>query len=217
MSQPAQKLYTLEEYFALEEVAEERHEYYQGYIYAMTGATFDHERITRRLYIALDALPKGKPCEVFTSSIKVLAKQINFAAYPDVSVVCGQIDPAPRRKDTYTNPILLVEVSSRSTRNYDRIQKFSRYMTIPSFKDYLLIEQNIIQVDYFHRLETGGWFFERYTSLEDVIELKALGVSLPLAEIYGGVEFEVKENDEAENTEAQPNLEEREQDVSTSS
>lgn len=200
MSQPAYKLYTLEEYFALEEAAQERHEYYQGYIYAMSGATPNHARIVLNVAGTLNSLLEGKPCEAFTSNLKVLARQINFASYPEVSVVCGKLEYAPRRKDTVTNPVLLVEVLSKSTRAYDRGVKFDRYMQISSFADYLLIEPDKIQVDYYHRLGPDTWLLHRYKDLSQNIELKSLDITLSLEQIYRRVEFEPETETEGEVT-----------------
>ena len=191
MAESLQRYYTPEEYFALEEVAEYKSEYYNGRIYAMAGGSLNHARLTNNLVTLFNTAFFEKPCEVFNSDVKVAVQADNFYAYPDISVVCGEPELLLSRNDTITNPILIVEVLSRSTRNYDRGDKFMFYRALPSLQTYLLVHQDRITVEHYQKMD-NSWNFKVYTELTDVIILPALQMELSLARLYNKVNLAAK-------------------------
>lgn len=192
MSALPDQFLSLEEYFQLEETSEIRHEYYQGKIFAMTGASKDHNKIVMdvggELYIQL----KGKPCQPYLSDFRLKIKAANVYTYPDISVICGEPQSADGRKDTFLNPTILMEVLSESTEAYDRGKKTEFYRTIPILQEYLLIAQDRPHVEHYRR-QQNAWLLTEYSSLEDAVSLESIGCTLHLGAIYKRVRFEVEE------------------------
>ncbi len=175
--------YTPEEYLTLEEAADYKNEYYQGEIFAMSGSSVNHNRIAKNTVVALEAAFGDKPCETFIGDVRLWVKKNGLYTYPDVMVVCGPIEFAKNRTDTLTNPVVIVEVLSKSTQNYDRGGKFALYRALESFQDYILIEQDKVYVEHFYRLDDGRWILQEFNQLEDVLILESIEVKLPLQQI----------------------------------
>lgn len=190
MLQPEQKSYTPEEYLALEEVADYRSEYYQGEIFAMSGGSANHNRIAKNLLIALETDFENKPCETFINDMRLLVKEKGLYTYPDVMVVCGQIEFVKGRDDTLTNPIVIVEVLSKSTEGYDRGAKFELYRAIESFQDYVLVDQAKVHVEHFHKLEDGRWILQEFNNIDDILSVESLNFEISLRQIYQKVDWE---------------------------
>ncbi len=186
--QQAKRHYTIDEYFAVEVMSPVRNEYYDGEILAMAGGSANHNRISRNVLLALEPkLREGRGCESLGSDTRILAPS-GLYTYPDVVVICGPILTSGDPLETITNPTVLVEVLSPSTRDYDRGEKFELYCSIPTFREYLLLEQNVVGVE--HRWRSGDqWSTSRKTSLDDVIRLHAVDVDMNLADLYTGVQF----------------------------
>ncbi len=187
----AERHYTLDDYFGIEEMSEIKHEYYDGEIFAMTGASINHNRIAVNLATALNIALRGKPCEAFTSDMRVTTSS-GLYTYPDVVVVCGKLERIEDRPDTLTNPTVIVEVLSKSTAQYDRGQKFELYQSIQTLREYILIEQNRIHIDHFHLMSdnvSDQWAQHTYTEIEDSLDLSSVEFRLPLVEIYRRVDF----------------------------
>ena len=189
MLQHEQKYVTPEEYLALEEAAEHKSEYYQGEIFAMVGASVNHNRIVRNMLVALADLLESRPCEAFASDMRLLVKENGLYTYPDVIVVCGQLEFVEGRTDTLTNPIVIIEVLSDSTMDYDRGGKFALYRPIETFQDYVLIDQHSHLVEHFHRLEDGRWILQEFTDPEAELPLDSIGVTIPLHRMYQKVDW----------------------------
>ena len=130
MTQLAEKYYSLQEYLTFEEKAQLKSEYYQGQIFQMAGGSANHSRISLNICLELTIALRGKSCEVFNSDMKIAVKANGLHTYADAAVVCGEVEFGPGRDDIITNPLLLVEVLSPSTRNYDRADKFLLYRVI---------------------------------------------------------------------------------------
>ena len=144
-----EKYISIEEYFAREDTAEHRSEYYRGDVFAMAGGTPNHNRITVNLSSLLNAQFRGGPCEAFSIDLRVqVAKDIHYT-YPDVVVVCGELILAEGRSDIITNPVVIMEVLSESTRDYDRGTKFTAYRSMETLPDYILIDQDTVHIEYF--------------------------------------------------------------------
>ncbi|MEW5958107.1 MAG: Uma2 family endonuclease [Chloroflexota bacterium] len=184
------KYYTPEEYLALEEAADYKSEYYQGEIFAMSGGSANHNRIAGNLYLALREALEARSCEVFITDMRLLVKKKGLYTYPNVMVVCSQLEFVQGRSDTLSNPVVIVEVLSESTQAYDRGAKFELYRAIETLQDYALIDQGRAHVEYFHKLEDGRWLLTEFNELEAVLKLESLGVEIPLSRIYQRVEWE---------------------------
>ena len=183
MGQPnQQRRYTPEEYFALEASSEERHEYFDGEIFAMAGGTKSHNLITQNFTMALRGSLRGKGCQVFMENVRLAVQDDFHYTYPDVVVTC---DPADRR-DAYLirQPILIVEVLSTSTADYDRSRKFTQYQKIASLRHYLLVSQTAWVLEWFRRDEAGQWIYNVFSDAADVLEIAELHLRLPLADVY---------------------------------
>jgi Uma2 family endonuclease len=179
---------TIAEYLEWEQEASEKHEYYQGEVFAMSGAKVVHNRVCSNLFLALGMRLKGRPCRPYTSDMRIHIPSNTLFTYPDISIVCGEPDTLNDDEWNVLNPSVLVEVLSPSTRIYDRGEKFALYRDIPSFKEYILVSPESIHVDVF-RLQNGRWELERYRQADGSIELRSLGLSIPVSEIYEGVQL----------------------------
>ncbi len=181
--------HTPEEYLALEEKADCKSEYYQGEIFAMSGASINHNRIANNLNAVLNVAFETKPCEAFSSDMRLLVKKNGLYTYPDVMVVCGKPQFVEGRDDTITNPVVIVEVLSKSTRDYDRGAKFELYRATGSFQDYVLIDQERPYIEYFHKLEDGRWLLSEFSDLDATLTLEAIDFTIPIRRIYHKVDW----------------------------
>lgn len=181
--------YTPEEYLALEEKADYKSEYFNGEIFAMAGGSYNHNVIAGNINAALNQYAESKPSVAFTSDMRVLVKANGLYTYPDAMLVCGQVEFAEGRNDRLTNPLIIVEVLSKSTRDYDRGFKFESYRLIETLQDYLLIDQERVHVEYFHKLEDGRWVLIETNLPEAELTLQAINFTLPISHIYHKVEW----------------------------
>lgn len=181
--------FTAEQYLALEEHSETKHEFYNGKIYDMAGGTPDHSLLQGNLVTLLNQQLRATPCRVFSSDMRLFIEESGLYTYPDLSVVCGKLQFAPKSKTTITNPILLVEVLSESTRTYDRGAKFKFYKQIPSLQEYLLVESERAHAEVLRRAARGQWTIDIYDGLEAVAVLHSVPCKIPLAELYAKVSW----------------------------
>jgi Uma2 family endonuclease len=183
MGEAAAKLkHTFAEYIALEEESETKHELIDGEIFAMAHGTPEHGRLAARMIHVLASALGGRPCEVFSSDVRVRVLATGLATYPDVSVVCGRIEIDPENRNTITNPIVLVEVLSDSTESYDRGTKLAHYRKIESLRDYLLVVQHEARIEHYRRNDDGTWTL-RDVSPPDLVRL-SIGVEVSVADVY---------------------------------
>ncbi|BCX02566.1 MAG: hypothetical protein KatS3mg053_0504 [Candidatus Roseilinea sp.] len=191
MIQRAHKWFTPEEYLAQEEVAQTKSEFFRGEIFAMAGGTPDHNTMSANTIAALARALYAHPCRTFTSHQRIYIEKHGLYTYPDAVVACGRLQFAPTHKDTITNPVLIVEVLSDATRDYDRGAKFELYRDIPALRHYLLIDSDAVRVEYYRR-QNGDWVFSAYTRLDDgiAIPLEAGTIALRVSDLYDKVEFE---------------------------
>lgn len=185
-----QKSYTPEEYLLREENAETRSEYVAGVIIAMAGSTVDHQQITHNLAISLDSNIRRNGCRVFPTEMKVRVESINRFYYPDITVICEKPEFYKERKDTITNPKLLIEVLSDKTEAMDRGEKFFAYQTLESLQQYVLVSQDKFLVETFTKQTDGSWRYLATIGLESKIYMQSLETELSMKEIYDLVEIE---------------------------
>ena len=183
--------YTVEEYLRLEEDSLEKYEYRDGEIVAMAGGTPDHSLILANVIGELRARLKGKPCRLYESNLRVKDPRKVLYHYPDATIICGPalFEAQDAKKSTVINPRVIVEVLSPSTEGYDRGMKFSRYREIESFEEYVLITQEEPSIETFLRQPDGTWSLAAYNGRDAIAKIRCLGIDLPLAEVYAGVEF----------------------------
>ncbi len=176
-----------EEYLERERKAETRSEYIRGEIFAMAGASVRHGRIVRNLVTQLDTALGSGPCEVFSTDLRLAVTEASMYTYPDVMVICG--DSASADDDMVSHAVLIVEVLSPSTKNYDRGQKFQYYRMLSSLKEYVTVAQDELHAERYVRGNAGEWILTEYCTPEDALELQSINVTLRLSGVYRRVDF----------------------------
>ena len=183
------RIYTPEEYLEFEVNSQIRHEYINGEIIPMTGGTPEHNRISGNLYVALRLGLKRQPYEVFHVDQRLWIPGANIYTYPDVMVLPQPLELQTGRKDTVMNPCLIAEVLSKSTQNFDRSEKFVAYRTIPSFREYLLIDQARIYVEHYVQMAAHQWLISEYEDLTVTLTLRAIEMQIQIADLYESIDF----------------------------
>ncbi len=179
---------TREEYFEQERTALDRHEYFNGETFAMAGGTPAHSTIISNVSGELYNQLRKSDCTLRNGDMRIRTSPAGLYSYADAVVSCAD---EQFENDTLLNPVVIVEVLSESTKDYDRGAKFEQYRQIPSFREYLIVAQDRPYVEHHRREEVGGkiWTMREHTSLEDVITLGTINVKLRLADIYAKIPF----------------------------
>lgn len=172
---------TYAEYVALERVSPLKHEYVNGVVYAMAGGSPEHARLQLRMGHLLAAALRGRPCEPFSSDLRVQIEATGRATYPDVTVVCDRLERAADDAHAITNPSVLVEVLSETTEADDRGEKWAHYQRLASLRHYVLVSQTEQRVEVFTR-ESSGWHYEDLRS--GALALSSLGITIDIDELY---------------------------------
>ncbi len=179
----SRRQYRLDDYFTVEAMSEVKHEFYQGEIFAMAGASAAHNDVTVNVLSRLRISLRRHGCRAYGSDLRVNTPA-GLYTYPDVSVVCGPLRFVAGRDDTITNPVLLVEVLSEATRDYDRGDKFTLYKSIPTLREYLLIEPSAVRVEQWVRGERNRWTAAIHARRGDTVRLVSVPAALKLSEVY---------------------------------
>ncbi len=175
--------YTYEEYQRFEEATNAKHEYLGGQILAMAGGTPEHAALATAIIALLERQLAGRTCYPFSSALRIRVRATGLATYPDVTVICGDLERDPADRNAAVNPTLLVEVLSASTEAYDRGEKADHYRRIPSLREYLLVSHRERRIERWQRNEKGDW--ERQSAGKgEVIHLSVLGVALDVDAVY---------------------------------
>jgi Uma2 family endonuclease len=190
MSKLQKAQFTVAEYLSMERASSEKREFAFGEIYAMGGASARHVEIVGNIVSELRSQLRQRPCRVYSTDLRLCVDPDRRYTYPDVVVVCGQPQFLDDQLDTLLNPDLIVEVLSESTRNYDRGDKFQQYRGIPSFREYLLVDQAKAHVERYSKQNDGTWSLWETDALKDTVQLESISVKLSLSEIYLKIEFE---------------------------
>ena len=175
---------TPQEYLAVERVAEFRHEYLDGEIFAMAGASKRHNRISVNAIHLIETQIRDRDCSVYGSDMRIRIPHTNLYTYPDVVGICGPEEFEDDTEDNLLNPALIVEVLSKSTEAYDRGAKFESYQTIESLREYVLITQEPFRVEQFVRKDTNVWTYFEFRKPDDVVKLNSINCELSLKDIY---------------------------------
>ena len=185
----AKQYYTPEEYLELEATADYKSEYIDGQIIAMAGASINHNRISLNLSSGLNFAFRNQNYEVFMGDMRLWIPQKLIYTYPDVMIIADEPEFFNNRTDTITNPQVIIEVLSNSTKGYDREDKFAAYRTIPTFQEYLLIDQNRIHVEQFSKTGKKRWNLREYDEEDENISLETVSFEISLQDLYNKVKF----------------------------
>jgi len=182
--------YTLEEYFALEQVSEIRYEYWQGEVFAMSGASPAHGQIQINLITLLRSQLRGRPGRLFSSDMRLKVPSRPPYRYPDLSALCGEpVFELIGGLEVLINPTLIVEILSPTTEAFDRGDKFTHYKSIPSFREYLLIAQHRPHVGQYIKQNDTVWSYQEFNDLSAALYVSALDCRLVLEELFQDVVF----------------------------
>lgn len=183
---------SVEDYLKSEKISPVKREYVDGEVYAMAGASDRHNLIAGDIYTALTIHLRDSPCQPFSSDIKVRVSR-NIYYYPDILVSCEQ---SPEDAHFRNAPVLIIEITSRSTEKIDRREKLLFYLQMPSLHEYVIVDQHKMNVEVHRRQETGSWITYYFNESDDEIEFKSVELTLPITEIYRRVKFEKRDADQ---------------------
>ncbi len=181
-----------EEFLSFERAADEKHEYRDGLIVAMSGARRNHNIIALNVGSEIQRSLKGKDCEGYPSDMRVFVPASRLYTYPDLVVACGEPIFQDEVLDTLLNPVLIIEILSESTESYDRGQKFQNYRSIDSLREYVLISQGSASIEKYVRHGDGFWMLSEAAGLDTNITLEAIDCPLSLNDVYDKVNFETE-------------------------
>lgn len=189
MSSLPQTAYSPEEYLTLERKSEHRSEYVNGRVFAMSGASREHNLIAGNVFAEIRTQFRGRDCEAYVGDMRVKVRSTGMYTYPDVVAVCGGPQFEDLQVDTLINPVVIVEVLSPSTEAYDRGEKFAHYRKLESLQDYVLVAQDRVLIEHFARYgDTGDqWVLTELSDLDGTLSLASIGCVLTLREVYDRV------------------------------
>ncbi len=189
------KILTEKEYLAVERTAEIKSEFFQGEMFGLAGTTVRHNAIVNNVVLRIGSKLKKTNCSFYTLDIKVKIQKSGLYTYPDFMAVCGEPQFIDEEKDVIINPVLIVEVLSPSTEQYDRTTKFSHYRKIETLNEYILIAQESARVEQFVKLKNEQWVYSEYKSLSQSISFHSIQQKLSLNKIYSGIVFDKHTNE----------------------
>ncbi|MGB3692531.1 MAG: Uma2 family endonuclease [Spirulinaceae cyanobacterium] len=195
-----QGYYTPQEYLDLEAVAEQKSEYRDGEIIPLAGGTTNHNKIAGNFYANFRFAFRQQDYEIYMGDVRLGVSRYRRYTYPDVMIVQGEPIYEGQRTDIVTNPLIIVEVLSKSTGSYDRGDKFLVYRSLPSLQEYILIDQYKFYVEQFNKNTQGQWTLTEHEDEDQVLKLAAVDFQISFAEIYERVNFSVKKEDDGVNS-----------------
>lgn len=181
--------FSIKEYLEIENAAPEKHEYYKGEVFAMSGAKLPHNTITSNLTGALYVKLKGKNCKPYGSDLRIHIPSNTLFTYPDISIICGNVKTLNDDEFNALNPLVIIEVLSKWTKNYDRGEIFKLYRDIETLKEYILVDSDSLHIEIFRLNKNNHWELEEYNDVNSFVEIKAISESISIAEIYDGIKF----------------------------
>lgn len=187
IAQLAEKTYTIAQYLEIEAQSEIRHEYIEGEMTPMTGGTTNHNEIITNLCLLLKPPVRKQKGKVYTENVRLFIPEFDIFTYPDVMIMAGQPIYYNESKTTVTNPIVLMEVLSNSTRDYDNGRKFEYYRSIESLQEYILVEPEKTLIMIYRRSNHKHWTLEIIDTSIELLKLESFGIEMPLLDIYEGV------------------------------
>jgi Uma2 family endonuclease len=181
--------FTIEEYLEFEKASEEKHEYYQGEIFAMSGPKVGHNIVAGNIYGELKQKLKGKTCRPFNCDQRIYIPQNSLFTYPDISIICGEIKTLNNDEWNILNPSVIIEVLSPGTKDYDRGGKFKFYRDIPTLKEFILVDSEAVNIEAFRINDNGYWELQEYKEARTALLIKTIGVAISVEEIYEGIKW----------------------------
>ncbi|MCX5983727.1 MAG: Uma2 family endonuclease [Nostocales cyanobacterium LacPavin_0920_SED1_MAG_38_18] len=188
--QTSSKYYTPEEYLELEEKSEFKNEYIDGEIIPMTGGTTNHNEISGNFYLHFKLKMRNQNYKIYMGDVKLWLERYQIYTYPDIMVIQGEPIYQGTGTTQVTNPLMIVEVLSKSTINYDKTDKFRFYRSLPELKEYIMINQYEYFIEQFAKNAEGQWVLTEYESVNDILSLKSIDFQIPFSDIYEGVNFQ---------------------------
>jgi Uma2 family endonuclease len=185
----SQQKISIEEYLEMENASLEKHEYYKGEVFAMSGAKLPHNTITSNLSGLLYNKLKGKKCKPYGSDQRIHITANTLFTYPDISIICGEVITLNNDEFNVLNPTVIIEVLSRSTKNYDRGEKFKLYRDIATLKEYILVDSENIHIEVFRLNEKNHWELEEYDNANESLPIKAISEDILISDIYEDVKL----------------------------
>jgi len=181
---------TIAEYLAFEKEAQEKYEYHDGYIYSMTGGTYHHGVICGNIFgeLRTGLANKNDNCRALLNEIKLHIQSENSFVYPGTMVICGEVEHSTLESNAVVNPVVVVEVLSKTTATYDRGDKFYLYRQLKSVQEYVLIEQEKPQVELYQR-QADLWKISRFKGIDTAFTLSSIMLTIQMRDLYEGVSF----------------------------
>jgi len=190
------KKWTVDEYLEMENVAIDKHEYYQGEIFDMSGTKLQHVIVTDNFKNNLFNQLKGKPCQPYGNDLRIHIEKNTLFTYPDISVFCGEVETRNDDEMNALNPTVIVEVLSPSTKSYDRGEKFKLYRDIDTLKEYILVDPLTVNIEAYHINASGNWELKEYKNIKESLYMPSIQVSVPLKDIYERTKIYAALNDQ---------------------
>lgn len=179
-----------EQYLEMERASETKHEYYKGEVFAMSGASLQHNFVSHNVFGSLIIFLKGKNCKPFGSDLRIYIPENTLYTYPDISIICGKPETADSFRDSIINPSVIIEILSKSTKDYDRGTKFTLYRGIKTLKEYILIDSTSISIEIFTRQNNNSWNLTEFKQLSDSFTITTINLTLHLKDVYEDVSFD---------------------------
>jgi Uma2 family endonuclease len=176
-----------EAYLTMERASQEKHEYYKGEVFAISGASQAHNDIVRNVNTIVLPFLKGKSCRMYGSDLRIHIPENGLYTYPDFSIICNKPQLTDHEKDTIIKPSAIIEVLSKSTRDYDRGGKFVLYREIKTLKEYILIDSTYISVEHYEKLQDNSWRLTEFKQLTDSFPISTIEFTLSLTDVYDDV------------------------------
>jgi Uma2 family endonuclease len=192
-TQTQKRHYTPDEYLQLEETAEFKNEYRNGEIIPMAGGTTNHNEIALNFCTNFKLTMRGKNYKIYMGDVKLWLPRYQIYTYPDVMIIQDKPIYQGTGNTTVTNPLIIVEVLSNSTKNYDKTDKFRFYRSLPELQQYIMIDQYEYFVEQFEKNAQSQWVLTEYESVNDILSLKSIDFQIPLNEIYENINFELEQ------------------------
>jgi len=181
--------FSVAEYLAMEKASQEKHEYFQGEIFSMAGASTNYNEIFTNLFLEIGSKLKGKPCRPYGSDLRTHIVANGLFTYPDISIYCNDLSKSDVDDESFIEPTVIIEILSPSTKNYDRGHKFEQYKDIPTLKEYILIDSEAISAEAFHLNGKQNWELIEYKEFRDAVKFISMGFELALSDIYNRIRF----------------------------
>ena len=180
---------TIEEYLHFEKAGDLKHEYYRGDVFAMAGTKPHHNVISKNLVRDIATALCGKSCQPYGSDMRIHIPENTLFTYPDISIICGDIVPSEYDEDTATQPLVIIEILSKTTKDYNRIGKFKLHRDIATLKEYILVDSESVNIEAFRINSNNHWELEEYKTLSGKLSIPSVQVDILIADIYDGTKL----------------------------